>query len=74
MMTAKPSTPCIGICRVERGHCIGCLRTLPEIAAWGRMSEAERLRIMREVLPARRHSMEAKKMQEGVKETGDESV
>lgn len=70
----KPSTPCIGICRIEHGNCIGCLRTLPEIAAWGHMSEAERLHIMREVLPARRRRMEAKKMREDVKGIRDEDV
>lgn len=54
MTTPRPSSPCIGICRVERGYCVGCLRTLSEIAAWSSLSEAERLRIMHDVLPARR--------------------
>ena len=49
-----PLTPCIGICRLdERGLCLGCRRTLDEIARWGTMSDAERLRCMREVLPGR---------------------
>ena len=49
-----PLTPCIGICRLdERGLCLGCRRTLDEIARWGAMSEAERLRCMQEVLPQR---------------------
>ena len=47
------STPCIGVCDAPQGICLGCLRTLAEIAAWPRLSEAERLRIMREVLPLR---------------------
>jgi predicted Fe-S protein YdhL (DUF1289 family) len=47
-------SPCIGICRLdERGYCEGCLRTGDEIARWRGMSDAERLRYMHEVLPAR---------------------
>lgn len=69
-----PSTPCIGVCRVDRGQCIGCLRTLAEIAAWPRMSEAERLHLMEQVLPARRHSREAKKSDGQGKEIGEENV
>lgn len=40
----------------QRGVCMGCLRTLQEIAAWGAMSERERQRVMAE-LPARRTNM-----------------
>ncbi len=36
------STPCINICVMDRKLCIGCGRTLDEIASWGTMSEAER--------------------------------
>ena len=47
-------SPCIGICRMDtHGLCIGCRRSLDEIARWGAMSQAERLRIMREQLPRR---------------------
>jgi predicted Fe-S protein YdhL (DUF1289 family) len=50
----SPLTPCIGICRLdEQGFCIGCRRTLDEIARWATLSDAERLRCMREVLPKR---------------------
>ena len=41
------STPCIGICRIEADRCAGCGRTLAMIAAWGGMTETERLREMR---------------------------
>ena len=48
------STPCIGVCRLDRDNlCMGCRRSLGEIAAWSRLSEAERLHLMREVLPSR---------------------
>jgi predicted Fe-S protein YdhL (DUF1289 family) len=48
------STPCIKVCAVSgaSGLCIGCGRTLKEIATWGAMSERERLDLMAQ-LPAR---------------------
>lgn len=48
-------TPCIKVCVIDRdsGLCMGCGRKLSEIAAWSRLSDAERRRIMAE-LPARR--------------------
>lgn len=48
-------TPCIGICQIDPQTrlCVGCARTLPEIAAWAGYPEDERRRIMHE-LPARR--------------------
>jgi len=50
-----PSSPCIRLCILDpvTGLCEGCGRTGSEIAAWGSLSEAERLRIMA-TLPARR--------------------
>ena len=36
----------------QRGLCLGCARTLDEIARWGTMDDAERERIMAE-LPRR---------------------
>ena len=48
-------TPCINICNLDArcGRCLGCARTVDEIARWGSMSAAERARIMSE-LPGRR--------------------
>jgi uncharacterized protein len=42
------STPCIKVCAVSgaSGLCIGCGRTLKEIASWGSLDEAERRAIM----------------------------
>jgi len=42
------SSPCLKVCVVDglTDLCLGCGRTLPEIAAWGRKSEDERLAIM----------------------------
>jgi uncharacterized protein len=41
-------TPCIAVCIIDPKAklCLGCGRTLPEIARWGRMESAERLSIM----------------------------
>ena len=54
MAETKVSSPCIKVCAVEgrTGLCIGCGRTLKEIAAWGGLDEARRQEIMAE-LPAR---------------------
>jgi predicted Fe-S protein YdhL (DUF1289 family) len=48
------TTPCIAVCILDpdSGLCFGCGRTLPEIARWGRMDDAERAALMAE-LPAR---------------------
>jgi predicted Fe-S protein YdhL (DUF1289 family) len=48
------SSPCIKICTMDAASrlCVGCGRSLEEIARWGSMSEAERLEIMR-ALPER---------------------
>lgn len=39
------------VCTVDgaSGLCLGCFRTLPEIAAWSRMSDEERASIMSEL-------------------------
>lgn len=41
-------TPCIAICIIDpkTSLCLGCGRTLPEIARWHRTESAERLQIM----------------------------
>ncbi len=37
--TSYPESPCVGLCQLdrERGHCMGCGRTLDEISQWTRM-------------------------------------
>lgn len=48
----SPSTPCIGVCRLDaEGLCEGCRRSGDEIARWRALDETERLRIMHDVLP-----------------------
>lgn len=47
-------SPCIQVCQLNAARvCIGCLRTIEEIAAWSRLLDAEKLEILRQ-LPARR--------------------
>ncbi len=48
------SSPCIGVCTIDERNalCLGCGRTLAEIAAWGALSEPQRRALMAE-LPAR---------------------
>ena len=45
------ATPCVMVCAVdgESGLCLGCFRTLTEIATWSRMSDEERATIMSEL-------------------------
>ena len=41
-------TPCVKVCAVDgaSGYCLGCRRTLPEIAGWAKLSDEERAAIM----------------------------
>lgn len=60
----KPiATPCIKVCAVdgESGFCLGCHRTLPEIAGWSRLTDAERETVMH-ALPARRARIRPEKL------------
>ncbi|PKQ06932.1 MAG: DUF1289 domain-containing protein [Alphaproteobacteria bacterium HGW-Alphaproteobacteria-11] len=55
MTYSKPiKSPCLSICAVDgrANACIGCGRTLKEIAGWSRMSDGERDAVLRQ-LPAR---------------------
>jgi hypothetical protein len=44
-------TPCVKICTLDArsGLCLGCGRTVDEIARWIEMSEAERDRVIAEL-------------------------
>jgi len=55
-------TPCIDICEIDAasGLCIGCGRSLEEIASWAEMSPMERRAVMA-TLPARRQRLAAAK-------------
>jgi len=51
-------SPCIKICQMDpvRGVCIGCCRSLDEIARWGGMSESEREQVL-SLLPERKAAL-----------------
>jgi uncharacterized protein len=57
------ATPCIKVCIVdaESSLCLGCYRTLMEIAGWARLPEDERARLMDE-LPERRSRIRPEKL------------
>jgi len=48
-------SPCVAICRLSRdtGNCVGCFRTLEEIAGWLVMPREKRLQVLAQ-LPARK--------------------
>ena len=57
------ATPCIQVCAIdgESGLCLGCFRTLQEIAGWSRFTDAERAGLMAE-LPGRRGRIAPEKL------------
>jgi predicted Fe-S protein YdhL (DUF1289 family) len=52
-------SPCVKVCVIDppRGVCIGCCRTLDEIARWGAMTDQEREAVMAG-LAARRKALD----------------
>lgn len=57
------ATPCVKVCVVdgESGLCLGCFRTLQEIADWSRLDDARRAAVTAE-LPARRRRIAPEKL------------
>ena len=56
---AVPS-PCISVCRIDdaSGLCVGCLRTLDEIAAWSTLDDAQKRAVWEAI--AKRRADEAR--------------
>jgi predicted Fe-S protein YdhL (DUF1289 family) len=53
-LLAAPASPCINVCVLDAtGHCLGCLRSIDEIAGWRSMSAAEQWQVI-DRLEARR--------------------
>jgi uncharacterized protein len=52
---APIASPCISVCRIDAatGLCVGCARTLDEIAAWGSLDDEARRAVLREVAARR---------------------
>lgn len=55
-------SPCVGTCKMDEasGFCLGCGRTLAEIADWGVMDDGLRAQIM-QALPARLEALRSRK-------------
>ncbi len=53
-------SPCVNVCAIDPagGYCMGCYRTLDEIAAWVNLDSAERLAVW-DALEARRKGADA---------------
>jgi predicted Fe-S protein YdhL (DUF1289 family) len=51
-------TPCVNVCMIDPGSrlCVGCWRSIDEIARWSRIGRDERRRIIDE-LPLRRERL-----------------
>lgn len=41
------ASPCTGVCRMDErsGWCVGCARTLAEIAAWSTLTDEDKRRV-----------------------------
>ena len=51
-------SPCVNVCQMDpvRGVCLGCCRTLDEIARWGGMEDSQQAKVLAE-LPERRRRL-----------------
>ena len=49
-------SPCIKVCQMDpmRSVCIGCCRTLDEIARWGQLTDQQRAAIMGQLAERRK--------------------
>jgi predicted Fe-S protein YdhL (DUF1289 family) len=55
MTDPGPLSPCTKLCTLDgEGFCLGCHRSIDEIARWSAMSQAERRQVL-EAVERRRH-------------------
>lgn len=50
---AGVASPCVNVCRMEGDYCVGCWRSLDEIACWSRASDERRRLILAAVAQRR---------------------
>jgi uncharacterized protein len=52
----EPASPCVGVCSLDPAgrHCVGCFRSLDEIAAWSGYSREDRHRVIADLARRRR--------------------
>lgn len=57
-MSPPVASPCVNVCQVDprSGLCLGCLRTIDEIAGWLDYSDAEKQRVLERLEERRRAS------------------
>ncbi|MDC0226876.1 DUF1289 domain-containing protein [Alphaproteobacteria bacterium] len=50
MRQIRKKSPCIGVCKIDtiNNLCIGCLRSIDEIAMWSQMDDKRALEILEE--------------------------
>ena len=48
-MRKNIKSPCVNICATENGKCLGCYRTVEEIARWTTYSDAEKKEVLRKI-------------------------
>ena len=50
-MTEQVASPCVNICQMnpETGYCIGCMRTIDEIADWLEMTNEEKRQVLNQL-------------------------
>lgn len=51
--SAAVVSPCINVCKMEAGFCIGCRRTLDEIAGWANAGDYDKRLILAAVMQRR---------------------
>jgi predicted Fe-S protein YdhL (DUF1289 family) len=49
MSSTKVQSPCVGLCKLEKGVCVGCGRTLTQIANWLKYTPEKREKIIKEL-------------------------
>ena len=66
------ASPCNNVCRMDdaSGWCLGCWRTIGEIASWAASTDDERRAVLR-ALPARRQQAQA--LREALRSTASSS-
>lgn len=47
-ISSVPS-PCIKVCKLENGYCVGCFRTQDEIRDWFTATDTDKLRILERI-------------------------
>ena len=42
-------SPCIKICKMKDGYCVGCNRSLMEISSWSKMSDEQKDKVNKDL-------------------------